>query len=63
MQVIYEIINCFINLYFNAVRPCCYIKESKNTTIANSTLLKIYNKLRDVLYKYLFILYDSEPVG
>ena len=25
--------------------------------------MKIYNKLRDILYKYLFILYDSEPVG
>lgn len=63
MKVIYEIINCFINLDFNAVRACSYLKETKNITIENSTLLKIYNKLRDVLYKYLFILYDSEPVG
>ena len=63
MQNIYEIINCFINLDFNAQEATTYIIDQKNVNIAKSTVLKIYKRLRDILYKYLFLVYGTETLG
>jgi len=63
IPIIYEIINCFISLDFNAVRDIKYLKENTDISISKTTLHKIYIKLRDILYKYSFIVYDSEALG
>ncbi len=42
MQIIYEIINYFINLDFNAQEATTYLINQKNVNITKATVLKTY---------------------
>ena len=40
-----------------------YLKENNNVTISIQTLTKVYKELRKIIYKYMKILYKSEPIS
>ena len=58
-----EIINCFICLEFNTKKAFTYLKENKNVSISQNTLSKIYKKLRNIIYQYMKIVYNSEVIS
>lgn len=60
---IYEIILCFLCYEFKVEKALTYLANSKNIKISKSTLLHIYQKLRDIIYKYMNIVYDTELIN
>ena len=57
------IIYCFLCLDLNAKKARNYLKENKNINISLRTLLKVYSELRDVIYNYMKLLYESETIS
>ena len=63
LGVISEIINCFLNYEYNSSKALKYLQESKHLTISKTIILKVYKELRYVIYRYLYISYQTEPLG
>ena len=57
LQVISEIIKCFICKEINAEKAYLYIKEEKQISITKDLILRVYKEIRDVIYRYFRILY------
>ena len=60
LQVYSEVIKCFICFEMNAKDTEKYIKEEKGQIISARVIGKIFKSIREVLYKYLFILYQHD---
>lgn len=60
---LYEVLNCFLNLEFNAEKAMHFIKEQKNINITKKTILNIYKKARNIIHRFLFIKYQTELLG
>lgn len=39
-----------------------YLKEEKQISITKDLILRVYKEIRDVIYRYLRILYGSESL-
>ena len=63
LQVISEIIKCFICKEINAEKVYLYLKEEKQISITKDLILRVYKEIRDVIYRYFRILYGSESLG
>ena len=60
LQVCSEVIKCFICFEFNAKDAEKYIKEEKGQIISSRVIGKIYQSIREVLYKYLYKIYQHD---
>ena len=60
LDLISEVINCFINLEFNVKQTKHYLANEKNRNISITLLNKIYKELRNIIYDYIHIVYESE---
>ena len=60
LDLISEIINCFLTLEFNVKRTKQYLENEKHRTISSNVLNKIYKELRTIIYDYMRIVYASE---
>lgn len=58
-----EIIYCFLCLDLNSKKVHTYLKENKNINLSMRTLLKVYVKLRDVINKYMKLIYESDKIS
>lgn len=63
LEIIAEIINCFISLDINAKKAQQYLLNEKNIKISNRSINKIYKELRNIICEYLLIVYESEPLS
>ena len=63
LGVVSEIINCFLNYEYNSSQALKYLQESKHLKISKTIILKAYKELRYVIYRYLYIRYQTEPLG
>jgi len=63
LLVISEIISCFIVKEFNISKAYEFLKKEKNIDVSTRTIRKIFNKLRDLIIHYLFVVYNSEVLG
>ena len=62
LQVISEIIKCFICKEINAEKTYLYLKQEKQITITKELIMRVYKEIRDVIYRYLRLLYGSESL-
>ena len=60
---IYEVIKCFICFNFNKKKAFEYLTKEKNINISLKAIKEIYQKIRYILYRYYYILYQSEYLG
>ena len=63
LDLISEVINCFINLEFNVKKTKHYLANEKNRNISITLLNKILKELRNIIYDYMHIVYESELFG
>ena len=52
-----------MNYEYNSSKALKYLQESKHLTISKTIILKVYKELRYVIYRYLYIRYQTEPLG
>ena len=57
----YEIIKCNICLNFNKAVAQKYLLEEKNIKVSILEIVKIYKKIREILYDYYNVVYETEP--
>ena len=55
LRDITEILKCFLCLELNAEKALRYLNEEKQIIISKRSLLKIYKKFRDIIYKYMYL--------
>ena len=63
LSLIMEIIKCFISLEYNSQKAYKYILEEKKMFCSKNTIDRVYNEIREVIYKYLKVAYLSEEFG
>ena len=63
LKDIIEILKCFLYLELNAEKALKFLKEDKKITISKRTLLKIYQIFRNIIYKYMHLVYETEVIG
>ena len=57
---VFEIIKCFICYEFKATKTREYMQSEKNVNIINIVILKIFNNIRNLIYCYLQLVYQTE---
>ena len=57
-----KLLNCFLCLEFNWEKAYKYLKDSKVINISKHSILKIFKKLRDIIYKYMYLVYETELI-
>ena len=63
LKDITEILKCFLCFELNAEKALKLLKEEKNINISKRSLLKIYQKFRNLIYKYMHLIYETEEIG
>ena len=63
LNSIYEVIKCFICYNFNKKQAHTYLINEKNIIISENAIKEIYQKIREIIYRYYYILYQSEYLG
>jgi len=63
LNILTEVLKCFLVYELNAEKAHEYITETIKESINIETIRKIYNSIRDVIKRYLFIEYESEILG
>jgi len=63
LRLIPEIINCFICRNLNAQDAVKYLTSEKNITVSSHLVTQVCDSLRDVISKYLFVVYETEILG
>lgn len=56
-------IEFFLCREYNADKAFEAMKQSFNVTITKVTIYKIYKVFRNIIYKYILIVYQTEPLG
>ena len=63
LKAVSEVIKCFLIKKYNAEKCLSYLNNEANYHISKKTILDIYNDIREILYKYLQIIYQDEKLG
>ena len=61
--MISEIISCFLIKEFNVQKAHYYLTIEKNLVVSKNVISKIYKTLRNLIEKYLYIIYYVEILG
>ena len=56
----FMLLDCFINLKFNAKRAYKYLKETKHLILSEKIIRKFYRATRKIIYLYYLIEYETE---
>ena len=62
LKDISEILKYFLYLELNAEKGLKYLNEKNQITISKRSLLKIYQKLRNIINKYMHLVYKTEEI-
>ena len=60
IETIIDIIKYFIYNDFNASEAYKFLKGNKSYDISEILVRKVYNKIREIIYNYYFIEYETE---
>ena len=62
MQIISEIMKCFIGNELNAAKTMKYLNEEKKYQVSKHLILRVYKEMREVIYQYYLIQYKTETL-
>ena len=62
LKDISEILKYFLYLELNAEKGLKYLNEKNQITISKRSLLKIYQKFRNIINKYMHLVYKTEEI-
>ena len=63
LKDISEVIKCFLCYEYNIQKAYKYLNEELKLCISEKTIRRVYQKMREVICKYLKIFYQSEQLG
>ena len=63
LKDITEILKCFLCLELNAEKALKLLKDEMYINISKRSLLKIYQVFRNIIYKYMHLVYETENIG
>ena len=63
LKLILEIISCFLIKEFNVQKAHYYLQSEKNFVVSKNVISKIYKTLRNIIERYLYIIYNVEILG
>lgn len=61
--MIAKIFTCFISKEYNVSQTVKYITTEKHYILSSNVVSKIFKKLRNIIYKYLEVVYKTELLG
>ena len=63
LKDISEVIKCFLCYEYNRQKTYKYLNEELKICISEKTIRRVYQKMREVICKYLKIFYQSKQLG